>query len=99
MNAGDKKKLKEIVSAVADLEEKRAELADQVKELCAKAKSELGKDAKLIKQLAKEMNWDDIERMQQLQLEHELDDCRHALGFMVDLPLGRAAMERIQAAH
>ena len=99
MNAHEKKRLAHIVKEVARLEASRKELADEIKEFLAVAKVELGRDAQVIKQLAKEINLDDLERSAQLLLEQELDECRVALGFMADLPLGKAAQERVAAAH
>lgn len=94
MNSDEKRKLDHIVNRVAELEAKKKEIAEEIKELCDDAKDKLGRSPKVIKQLAKEKNWDEIERMAQRELEEELDDCRSALGLLADLPLGEHAQRR-----
>lgn len=94
MNTEDKKKLDHIVGRVAELEAQKKDIGEEIKELCEEAKDKLGRNPKVIKQLAKEKNWNETERMAQRQLEEELDDCRNALGMLADLPLGENAQER-----
>lgn len=94
MNAADKVNLDSIVSRVADLEMQKKEIGEEIQELCKQAKDDLGRSAKVIKQLAKEKNWNEIERMEQRLLEDELDECRGALGLLADTPLGEHAQAR-----
>jgi uncharacterized protein (UPF0335 family) len=92
----DKKKLSAIVERVAQLQASKKTYDEEIKELCEEAKEKLGVQAKVVKQLAKETNWNEIERMAQRQLEEELDSCRNALGLLADLPLGEHAQERVK---
>ena len=96
MNTEDKKKLEHIVERVAELERQKKELGEEVKELCDEAKGKLGVSVKATKQLAKEKNMDEIERLGQRLLEEEIDNCRAALGMIADLPLGMSATARLE---
>ena len=44
--------------------------------------------AKVLRQLAKETAWTELERLAQRQLEDRLDQCRAALGLLGDTPPG-----------
>lgn len=94
MTSEDKKKLEHIVTRVAEIKERMKEENEEIKELCTEAVEKCGVSAKVVKQLAKEKNWNEIERMAQALLEEELDKCRAALGMLADLPLGKHAQER-----
>lgn len=50
---------------------------------------------KVVKQLAKESAWDQVQREEQRQLEEAIDECRAALGMLADLPLGQAVQTSV----
>lgn len=80
--------LNEIVRRVERLEEQRAELAEDVKEVLLEAKN-LGYDVKIIKKIIamRKKSPEDIRREQDL-----MDSYMAALGMLVDTPLGQAAL-------
>lgn len=80
--------LNEIVRRVERLEEQRAELAEDVKEVLLEAKN-LGYDVKIIKKIIamRKKSPEDIQREQDL-----IDSYMAALGMLVDTPLGQAAL-------
>lgn len=95
-----KKALDEAITKLARLEDEKKMLADDIKELTAGTVDsfrEHGVTAKVVKQLVKERGYDEIERMAQRQAEETLDQCRHALGLLADLPLGEHAQQRAVA--
>jgi uncharacterized protein (UPF0335 family) len=87
----DREKLSSIVERYRVLEDQIKAAKDEQKELAESAKANLGVPAKALKQAAKEMGWDSVERAAQRQLEDALDACRQALGLLADTPLGQAA--------
>jgi uncharacterized protein (UPF0335 family) len=89
----EQQQLKGFVTSYARLEaEIKANRAEQ-KHLGEKCWEACGIQAKVLKKLAKESTWDHIERLAQAQLEEQLEQGRHALGLLADLPLGRHALQ------
>lgn len=84
--AGDQ--LRSFIERVERLEEEKRSLAADIKEVFAEAKG-TGFDTKIMRQIIKErrMDKDDLDEQETL-----LDIYRRALGMLVDLPLGEAAM-------
>lgn len=87
------KRFTELAHHYAELESRKKELADDMKACADLAKNELGVPPKALKQAAKELGMDSVERMAQRELEDALDACRLALGLLADTPLGQAAQE------
>ena len=86
--AGDR--LRSIVDRIERLNEERAALGSDIKDLYAEAKS-AGFDVKVLRQLIR------IRKMEPAEVEEIetlLDVYRRALGEFVSTPLGSAAMER-----
>jgi len=80
--------LSELVRRIENLEEQRAVLAEDVKEVLMEAKS-LGFDTRIIKKIIamRKKAPDDIQREQDL-----MDSYMAALGMLADTPLGQAAL-------
>lgn len=94
MNQSERQALNDYAQRVAALERQKKEIADDIKAICDNCKDTTGTRPKVLKQLAKEINWTEIERMDQWMLEEELDECRSALGLLADTPLGEAAQNK-----
>jgi uncharacterized protein (UPF0335 family) len=86
--------LKSIVERFERLEESKAEIAGDIKELCTEAKS-AGYDVPALRQLVKEKREDKAKRDKRAEREAILDTYRAALGQLSDTPLGAAALERV----
>lgn len=97
LNSDDKKKLTNFVGLASSRLAQIKELQDEIKELCADAEEAIGVKSKVLRQLAKERNWNDAERAEQQRLEADLDVCRLALGMLADTPLGEAAQGKVKA--
>lgn len=82
--------VRSIVERIERLEEEKAALAEDIKELYAEAKSN-GFDVKALRAVVRLRKQDADKRR-----EHEAIVASYmaALGMLADLPLGRAAMER-----
>lgn len=85
--------LKSIVERIERLEEQKAELATDIREVYSEAKSS-GLDAKALRVIVRRRKQDAAKLK-----EHEavVDTYMAALGMLGDLPLGRAAIERATA--
>lgn len=85
--------LRAFVERIERLEEEKASIASDIRDVYAESKSS-GFDVKALRALIRLRKQDAKERA-----EHEaiLDVYKHALGMLADLPLGRAAMERATA--
>lgn len=94
MNQQERQALNDFAQRVANLERQKKEIADDIKDICEECKGQTGTRPKVLKQLAKELNWTQVERMDQHMLEEELDACRSALGLLADTPLGEAAQDK-----
>lgn len=82
--------LRSIIERVERLEEEKAALAADIKEVYAEAKSN-GFDTKTIRQLVRIRKQDAAERQ---EAEAILEIYMNALGMLSDTPLGEAAMWR-----
>jgi uncharacterized protein (UPF0335 family) len=82
--------LKEIIDRIESIEQERAELAGDVKDLLQEAKSS-GLDVKAIRAILRRRRQDpaELEAREALIAEYTM-----ALQGLADLPLGRAALER-----
>lgn len=98
MTPDEKKKLQHIVERYAELNGDIKTAREEQKELADSAWEACGIKPKVVKQLAKEKDWTEVERMERRQFEESLDDCRAALGMLLDTPLGDAA-EKQHAEH
>jgi len=80
--------LSELVRRIENLEEQRAVLAEDVKEILLEAKG-LGYDTRIIKKIIamRKKSPEDIQREQDL-----MDSYMAALGMLADTPLGQAAL-------
>jgi len=85
--AGDQ--LKAIVERVERLEEEKAAIAGDIKEVYAEAKAN-GYDTKILREVVRIRKMDTAKRQEREAL---LETYMHALGMLADLPLGKAALE------
>jgi uncharacterized protein (UPF0335 family) len=92
-NSIDKAKLKEIVSRIEAIEQERAELAADVKDLLSEAKSQ-GFDTKAIRAVLRLRKQDQTARDERQRV---VDEYMHSLQGLADLPLGQAAIARASA--
>lgn len=92
MTKDEKKRLQSYIDRIAQLRTNKKELDDEINELVAEANEQTGINKRVIKQLAKERNWSEVERGENQLIEESLDECRHALGMLLDTPLGEAAV-------
>lgn len=82
--------LQSIVERVEKLEEEKAAIANDIKEVYTEAKGN-GFDAKVLKQVIALRKKDAAKRAEEQAV---LATYMNALGMLADLPLGRAAIER-----
>ena len=82
--------LKSVVERIETLENEKAEIAGQIKEVYAEAKSN-GFDTKALRKVIAIRKQDEAERE---ELEAIIETYMAALGELKDTPLGRAAVER-----
>jgi hypothetical protein len=97
VNDNRKKKLVHIVERVARLNADIKAARFEQKELCDSAWEQCEVKPKVIKQLARESAWNEVERHAQKQHEEAMDECRLALGLLADTPLGQAELQRTEA--
>jgi uncharacterized protein (UPF0335 family) len=86
----DKDRLRDIVTRIEAIEEERAELAGDVKDILSEAKSS-GFDVRAIRQIIRLRRQDQADRDARQAV---VDEYMEALGDLADLPLGRAALAR-----
>lgn len=88
--AGDDR-LRLLIERIERLEEEKKGIADDIRDVYAEAKA-VGYDPKIMRQIVRlrKMKPDD-----RAEMEAILDTYKAALGMLVDTPLGRAALERI----
>lgn len=91
MNNTERDHLTRIVERLKAINADVQSLKWEAKELADSAWEKAGVRPKVVKQLAKESAWDQVQREAQRQHEEALDTCRAALGLLADLPLGEAA--------
>jgi hypothetical protein len=93
MTPQEKGHLTRIVERQKAINAQIQELKWEAKDLADSAWDKCGVRPKVIRQLAKEAAWDEVQRAAQRQHEESLDACRAALGLLADTPLGQAAMD------
>ena len=91
MNQGDVNGIKRDVARIVAINAQVQELKWEAKEIAGAAWNKYGVKAKVVKQLAQESAWDEVQREERRQHEESLDQCRAALGLLADTPLGQAA--------
>lgn len=89
-NSLNRDQLKNIVERIEGLEGQKAEIAVDLKDVYAEAKS-AGFDVKAMREVIRRRKQDKAERDEHQNL---VDEYMHALGDLADLPLGKAAMAR-----
>ena len=87
---GNNHQLKALIERIEKLEEEKAEIANDIKEVYLEAKSS-GFDSKIIKKIIAMRKQDDAKRKEEQALLAVYMD---ALGMLADTPLGKAAMDR-----
>jgi len=85
--------LKSIVERIERLEEQKAEIASDIRDVYAEAKGN-GYDVKALRTIVRMRKQDANERAEQ---EAILETYMHALGMLADTPLGQSAIERATA--
>lgn len=83
-------RLKSIIESIERLEEDKAAIADQIKDVYAGAKAE-GFDTKILRKVIAMRKKSAAERAEE---EAMLETYMNALGMLADTPLGKAAIER-----
>lgn len=89
---GDNGHLKSYIERIERLESDKQEIATDIKEVYAEAKSS-GFDTKAMRTVVRLRKMDAAERAEQAAI---LEAYMHDLGMLADLPLGQAAMERVR---
>jgi uncharacterized protein (UPF0335 family) len=89
------KHLKSFVERIERLEEEKAGLAEDIRNLYKEAKDS-GFDTKALRAIVR-MRKEDAQK----RAEHQdiLETYMHALGMLADLPLGQAALSRIESVE
>jgi ATP-dependent Lon protease len=90
--------LKKHVEAAAKIKTKIKELQEDLKGYVTKAQQTWEIDPKAYKQAVKEHLMTEAERLRQHELEENMHHLRAALGTLVDLPLGKHAVEQKERA-
>lgn len=87
--AGDR--LKSFIERIERLEEEKRGIADDIKEVYAKAKG-VGFDTKIMREIVKQrrMDQDELDEREAL-----IDLYKRALGMLADTPLGEAALRSV----
>lgn len=96
MNIGNNssEQLRSIIERAVNLETQKKEIGDDIKDLYAEARGN-GFDPAALKALMKEQLEDATKRNKRAELEVIKETYRAALGDLVNLPLGQAALERV----
>lgn len=81
--------LASLIDRIERLEEEKAGLATDIREIYTEAKSN-GYDPKIMRKVVRERRMDAAKRKEEAEL---LDVYRSALGMLAETPLGQAAME------
>ena len=89
LNQSTRNQLKSIIERVEVLEEQKAEIADDIKDVYKEAKAN-GFDTKALRAAVK---WRKQDKAKREEAEAMLELYLHALGDLADTPLGRAAAE------
>lgn len=91
-----RKQLSGFIDEIAKYEAEKKTVADDIKDAIQAVSDKLGLSKKVVKQLVKERGMTGAERQAQIDLEHELDAARLALGDFENTPLGEAALISMQ---
>ena len=86
---GHNKQLQSLIERIERLEEEKAGIAADIRDIYKEAKSN-GFDAKVMREIIKERKMDANERQEREALK---ETYMHALGMLADTPLGEAAMK------
>jgi len=86
--------LKSIISRIVNLENQKAEIGSDIKDIYAEAKSN-GFDPAALKDLVKEQREKPEKKQKRLTKEESLAVYKAALGILSELPLGQAAIARV----
>lgn len=89
--AGHNGQLKAIVERIERLEESKAEIQSDIRDVYAEAKGN-GFDVKALRTIIRMRKQDSQERAEQEQI---VETYMHALGMLADTPLGQSAIERL----
>ncbi len=90
-------RLKSIVARIVRLEEEKAQIAADLKEIYSEAKSE-GYDGPALKLIVKETLEDERKKAKRQERDEIADTYRVALGMLADTPLGAAAEREAREA-
>lgn len=89
-----KDQLRAIIERIERLEEEKKTISDDIRDVYAEAKGN-GYDVKALRTIVRMRKQDANERAEQEAL---VDLYRHALGMLSDLPLGQAALGKLERA-
>lgn len=81
--------LKSIAERINRLEDEKQEIADVIKEVYVEAKSQ-GWNVKALRKIIREQR-----RPPDAEVEALVEQYKHKLGMLADLPLGQAAIDRV----
>ena len=93
MTANTDERLRSLIDRIARLEEERAGIASDIRDIYAEGKS-AGYDVKALRLVVKREREDAEKRTERERVEREAALMEAALGVLRDTPLGTAAMER-----
>lgn len=85
--------LKSIIERLENREQAKQEVADEIKEILKEAEGN-GYTAAALRAIVKEIRLDKAKKAKKVELAETIDMYKVALGLLVDLPLGQAAVER-----
>lgn len=85
--------LKSIIERLENREQAKQEIADEIKDILKEAEGN-GYTAAALRAIVKEIRLDKSKKAKKAELAETIDMYKVALGLLVDLPLGRAAVER-----
>ena len=87
----DKGRLESFIQRIERLNEEKANITADIKEVYAEAKSS-GYDDKIMRKIIAERKKDEADRLEEELL---LESYRNALGMLADMPLGQASMKNV----
>ncbi len=92
-NSLDKTKLKSFVDRMVEREEEKRAVAQDIRDIKAEAKA-AGVDPAALSAIVKEKLRDAEKAAKAEKLAETVDQYKHALGMLSDMPLGQAALAR-----
>jgi len=87
----DKGRLESFIQRIERLNEEKANITADIKEVYAEAKSS-GYDDKIMRKIIAERKKDEADRQEEALL---LETYRNALGMLADMPLGQASLNKV----